>query len=77
MSEQLTKGFGGTLIPDPNPAAEPHPQPPLAPEEAQATPEDEAAATDLLGRTTDGPVAVNRELPPTADHYGRDEGPEA
>jgi hypothetical protein len=68
MTDPLTKGFGGDLVPSLN---DPH-QHPQAPEESQATPEDEAAASDPLGRTTDGPVAVNRELPPNADHYGRD-----
>lgn len=45
-----------------------------APERARATPEDEAAAGDRLGRTNDGPVAVNRELPEGADHGDRDRG---
>ncbi len=76
MVDQLTKGFGGDLVPTPNDPRH-NPNTPLEPEASRATPEDEAAATDLLGRTNDGPVAVNRDLPPSADHYDRDQQTEA
>ena len=71
MIDPLTKGFGGDLVPSGNDPQR-DPKSPIAPEDAHATPEDEAAATDPLGRTTDGPTAVNRDVPPTGDHYGRD-----
>lgn len=69
MAETLSKGFGGDLIPTNPHIADVEPTPN---EVSQATAEDEAAATDPLGRTNDGPTAVNRPPPPTADHYGRD-----
>jgi len=72
MVDELSKGLGGAFVPSPNPDRPD--QLPLPPEATQATPEDEAAAADPLGRTNDGPAAVNRSLPPSADHAGRDRG---
>jgi hypothetical protein len=72
MVDELSKGLGGAFVPSPNPD---HPDKlPVPAEASHATPEDEAAATDPLGRSSDGPAAVNRDLPPGADHGGRDRG---
>lgn len=71
MTDPLTKAFGGDLVSAGNEPAH-QPGQPLAPQESQATPEDEAAAADPLGRTNDGPTVVNREVPPSGDHHGRD-----